>query len=155
MLRPGQKMSLSFLVWTRPASLQSSVVDPDPHGSGTFAWIRIRIRNYCLLKNERFYFSFQACEFWTLCTVGLLYEIENGIYVIGRFLFLIELKVFFRISKCTEIILYRLDPDPDSHGSGICAWIRIRGKLRAGSGSGINNSGSSTLKRKFDIFCYH
>ena len=51
MLRPGQKMSLSFLVWTRPASLQSSVVDPDPHGSGTFAWIRIRIRNYCFFKN--------------------------------------------------------------------------------------------------------
>ena len=95
MLRPGQKMSLSFLVWTRPASLQSSVVDPDPHGSGTYAWIRIQIRNYCFLKNERFYFSFQACEFWTLCTVGLLYEIENGIYVVGRFLFLIELKVFF------------------------------------------------------------
>ena len=22
-----------------------SVVDPDPHGSGTFAWIQIRIRN--------------------------------------------------------------------------------------------------------------
>ena len=28
--------------WTVPIT---SVVDPDPHGSGTFAWIRIR--NYC------------------------------------------------------------------------------------------------------------
>ena len=25
--------------------LESSVVDPDPHGSGTFPWLRIR--NYC------------------------------------------------------------------------------------------------------------
>ena len=38
---PISSLSISFL-----PSLFSSVVDPDPHGSGTFAWIQIRIRNY-------------------------------------------------------------------------------------------------------------
>ena len=56
--------------------LKTSVVDPDPHGSKTFAWIRIR--NYTVvpdpdqakyekLINKKSY----ICELWTVCTVGL------------------------------------------------------------------------------------
>ena len=35
------------------------------------------------------------CEFWTLCTVGLKYEIRIKWQIVDRFFFMIEFKVFF------------------------------------------------------------
>ena len=70
--------------WSKMDRLRNTgvdcVVDPDPHGSGTFAWIRIRMDLVLLpgsgsgilvldpdpAKSERVYY----CEFWTVCTIG-------------------------------------------------------------------------------------
>ena len=112
-------------------SLLTSVVDPDPHGSEIFACIRIR--NYCS--------GFGSSKIWKEINKNVIsLWIPDFVYcravvwnrkwqIDDRFFFMIEFKVvLFTISKYTSI-----------------TWVGSLSGFRAGSGSGKNHSGSTTL----------
>ena len=74
-----------------------------------------------------------------MCTVGLYFEIENVRQLVYSS-FLIEFRVFFyNFRKCLNNTRYGLDPAPDLDPDPELQ------KFVAGSGSGINHSGSTTL----------
>ena len=74
-----------------------SVLDPDPHGSETFAWIWIRIQLNMKEQINKNVISLSILDFEYCRTVK--YEIENGKYLIE---YMIEFKVvLFTISKYT------------------------------------------------------
>ena len=107
-----------------------------------------RIRNFFLdpAKSERAdkwtltgNFKFSACEFWTVCTVGLKYVIENGRQLINSYFWWC---VFNILKICLNNTV----------------WVGSRSRSETGSGtpknslldlylpvSGINHSGSTTL----------
>ena len=116
--------------------VNNNVADPDPHESGTFAWIQ----NYSSGSSKKW--KSRWIKLWILdCLFFRPVAWNKEWQIVDKIFFLIEFKVFNIISKYTWLIWV----------GSIFAWNRNfcldldLGKLKAGSGSGKNHSRSATL----------